>query len=95
MSKIYISGKISGIEAEAPELFEKAAKELEQKGYEPINPMLLSHNHDKSWQSYMKEDIKALCDCDSIFMLTNWDSSIGARIEFALAEVLGLKIIFQ
>lgn len=95
MEKIYISGKISGIEAEAPALFSVAANQLKQQGYEVVNPMLLSHNHDKSWESYMKEDIKAMCDCDSIYMLKNWAHSKGASVELNLARVLGLKIIWQ
>ena len=56
-TKIYISGKISGIENEAPELFTKAEKELQAKGFETVNPMTLNHEHDKSWHSYMKEDV--------------------------------------
>lgn len=95
MEKIYISGKITGIEAEAPALFSVAANQLKQQGYKVVNPMLLSHNHDKSWESYMKEDIKAMCDCDSIYMLKNWEHSKGALVELNLARVLGLKIIWQ
>jgi hypothetical protein len=94
-TKIYISGKISGIESEAVELFAKAENELLLKGFEPVNPMALNHEHDKSWHSYMKEDIKALCDCDQIFMLSNWVDSKGAIIEHAIAMYLGIKVIYQ
>lgn len=93
--KIYISGKISGIENEAPELFSAAEKELQKKGFETVNPMTLNHEHDKSWNSYMKEDIKALCDCDEIFMLSNWTSSRGAIIEHTIANYLGIKVQYQ
>ena len=91
-TKIYISGKISGIENEAPELFAKAEKELQAKGFETVNPMTLNHEHDKSWHSYMKEDVKALCECDEIFMLSNWTDSKGAIIEHTIAMYLGLKV---
>jgi hypothetical protein len=67
--KIYISGKITGIESEARDLFESAEQFLEALGYDPINPFKLNHNHDKSWHAYMKEDVKALCECDEIYML--------------------------
>jgi len=93
--KIYISGKISGIESEAVGLFEKAEKELRLKGLDPINPMTLNHEHDKSWHSYMKEDVKALCDCDQIFMLSNWVDSKGAIIEHAIAMYLGIEVVYQ
>ena len=42
-TKIYISGKISGIENEAPELFAKAETELQAKGFETVNPITLNH----------------------------------------------------
>lgn len=93
--KIYISGKITRIENKAPVLFEKAEKELQAQGYEVINPMKLNHNHDKSWQSYMKEDIKAMCDCDAIYMLNNSFESKGALIELRLARQLEMKIIYE
>jgi uncharacterized protein DUF4406 len=96
MTKIYISGKITGVETEAPQLFEKAAKELLNNGYDPVNPLLINHDeHDKTWHSYMKADIKALCDCDAIYMLRNWTDSTGAIIEHALAIQLGLQIHYE
>lgn len=93
--KIYISGKITGIEKEAPALFKAAEKKLKSKGYEVVNPMTITHEHDKSWQSYMKEDVKAMCDCDEIFMLKNWTDSKGAIIEWNIANFLGLKINYE
>jgi len=94
-NKIYISGKISGIEEEALELFAKAESELQYKGFVMVNPMKLNHQHDKSWHSYMKEDVKALCDCDAIYMLSNWTDSKGAIIEHTIAMYLGLKVLYQ
>jgi len=67
--KIYISGKISGIEEEAFKIFEACEKELMEQGFEVVNPMKLTHHHDKSWESYMKECIEALLSCGSIYML--------------------------
>lgn len=93
--KIYISGKISGIEDSACAIFEKAGNELVKSGYKVVNPMKLPHDHDKRWESYMKEDLKALMDCDEIFMLENWETSRGAKIEYDLASKLGIKISYQ
>lgn len=93
--KIYISGKISGIENEAPILFAKAEDALTLMGYVTVNPMTLNHNHDKSWHSYMKEDVKALCECDSIYMLKNWTESKGAIIEHTIAMYLGLTVYYE
>ena len=94
--KIYISGKITGLDlAEATLLFHRGELELLAMAQEAINPMTLPHKHDKSWQSYMRECIKALCDCDGIYMIGDWINSKGAAIELHIAQVLGLKIIYQ
>ena len=95
MKKTYISGKITGIENEAYDMFESAQMYLLIIGQNPVNPMKLPHNHNKSWEAYMKEDIKALLECDAIYMLENWRGSKGARIECKLADDLGIKIIYQ
>lgn len=94
-TRIYISGKITGIENEAPQLFSRAEFELRQKGYETVNPMTLNHDHDKSWHSYMKEDVAALCQCEAIYMLSNWTDSKGAIIEHTIAMYLGLKVQYE
>jgi hypothetical protein len=93
--KIYISGKITGIEDQAEKLFQVAEDRLTAEGYDVINPLKLNHNHDKSYDAYMKEDVKALCDCDCIYMLLNWQDSNGAKIEKQIAEYLKIKIIYE
>ena len=92
--KIYLSGKISGLPiCETIKNFESAENQL--KGLATIvNPMRLKHDHDKTWESYMKEDIKALLECDAIAMLPNYNDSKGALIELNLAKSLGLEIIY-
>jgi hypothetical protein len=93
MKKVYIAGKISGMEEQAFELFVEAEVRLIKKGYEVINPMKLPHKHDKSWTSYMKECLIELLQCDLIYTLPNWHESKGATIEMNLARELGIKII--
>ena len=43
----------------------------------------------------MLRDLKAVMECDSIFMLPGWSKSKGAITERALAETLGKTIIYQ
>ena len=93
--KIYISGKITGIESEAPGLFEKTEIALKTLGYDTVNPVTLNHNHDKSWQSFMREDVKAMLDCELIYMMSNWQDSKGAKIEREIAKYLGLTIVYE
>lgn len=96
--KIYISGKISGLPAkEAVDKFEKAEDYL--KSVYPnatiVNPFKVKHLHDKSWENYMRYDLIEMLSCTSIYMLTNWKQSEGAKIEFNLAIELKFEILFE
>lgn len=94
--KIYISGKITGLDnQEAWQNFESAEAHLVNKGLEPINPMREVEGLNKSWQDCMLADIALLFDCDAIYMLKNWQDSKGAKIEKAIAEHLGLIIHYE
>ena len=95
MNKIYISGKITGMEEEAFILFEKVEKELVGLGFDVVNPMKLPHNHDKSWESYMKECLEAMDDCSIIYLLHNWHRSKGAKVEIKKALEEDFEIITQ
>lgn len=84
-NKIYISGKITGMEAEAFKLFKEAETMLIEAGYNVINPMGLEHDHDKTWESYMLECLEAMDECDTIYLLDNWTHSKGAKVELKKA----------
>jgi hypothetical protein len=93
--KIYISGKITGLPFdEAFKMFENAENELKFRGYEVVNPMKLLHEHNLSWESYMREDLIAMMKCDAIYLLPNYHESKGALIEKQLAETLKFVIYF-
>ena len=40
-------------------------------------------------------DAKAICDCDAIYMLPGWEASRGANAEKAIAEWLGIQVIYS
>lgn len=40
-------------------------------------------------------DIAAIKTCKAIYMLDGWERSLGARAEKALAEWLGLEVMYQ
>jgi hypothetical protein len=95
--KIYISGKITGLEYdEAFAMFEAAEVVLAKLGHEPVNPMKkVSEQEGKSWSEYMKEDIPILLECDAIYLLNNWGDSKGARLEKIVAEELGMLVVYD
>jgi len=97
MSKIYISGKVTGLPfEEAYQLFEEAEREVISLGGKPVNPTkLVEQVEGWTWEDYMEKDLGFLLRCEGIYMLRNWSSSKGARCEYALAKELGLQIQFQ
>lgn len=94
--KIYISGKITGDENDAPMNFKKAEIFLKEQGYEVVNPMTLPHKHGQTWCEYMREDLIAMLNgCTHIYMLKNYKESKGATIELGLASSLNFTLIFE
>ena len=93
--KYYISGKITGLQpSEYAARFSKAEADLTSKGYEVVNP--LSHVVPSAhWKEQMKVDIRLLLDCNAIYMLSNWEQSIGATLEYDIAEGLGLIVEYE
>ena len=64
-------------------------------GYEPVNPLSNGLPADFPWKEHMKADIATLLDCDGIYLLPDWDLSVGARIEANIAAECGMKILRQ
>jgi Domain of unknown function (DUF4406) len=95
MNKVYISGPMSNIMHFNFPKFNEAAYHLRQLGFEVINPAENGHASDKKWEDYLRADIKMLVDCQRIYMLPGWQDSRGARLEFMIAEELGLEIMYS
>jgi len=97
--KVYISGKITGLDYEEVERrFNNAQIVLECAGLQPVNPLRVCEGMDvekHSWTEFMMADIKALFECRFIYMLSNWGSSKGARVEYAIAQAMGIKVMFE
>ncbi len=92
--RIYIAGKVSGLPyAETSMKFGKYQKELMNQGHEPIVPLNIV-DRDDDWNTAMKKCIAALCTCDEIHMLHDWQDSPGARLEHETASALGFTIVY-
>lgn len=94
--KIYVSGKITGRDyQEALKHFADTSAMLREKGYIVVNPMELEHDHDQSWENFMRVDLKGMLDCDCMYMLSGWAESRGARVEWNLGKDLGFEFFYE
>lgn len=94
--RIYISGPITG-EKRYKEIFEKAERELEARGYKVINPAKMDEvmPDDTTWEEYMEVSGALLSFADGIYMLEGWEKSKGARMEYEWAKEQGKNIYQQ
>lgn len=94
--KCYIAGKIGELPKDVYEAkFEKAKQQVIEMGMVPISPIELPHEHDKTWSSYLREDITEMLKCGAVYALRDWRLSAGATIEVNLALAVGINIIHQ
>ena len=94
--KLYISGPVTGqpIE-ETKKKFAQAAKQVEAFGHTPVQPFDNNLEWNATWEEWMVADIALLFKCDGIYLLKDWKSSSGARIEHFIANERGMEIIEQ
>jgi hypothetical protein len=88
MKRIYVSGPMTGIPEHNAPAFQKAANELQAAGLIPILPVPFVAG--RSYEEYLRDDLKLLLDCDGIYMLPGWQESKGAKIEHMVALACGI-----
>ena len=81
--KIYISVPISGrpIE-EARHEADLTKRMLSIQGHQPVNPFEIYAGKNPTYEDHLACDLRALMDCDAIYMCPGWGLSIGCTIEF-------------
>lgn len=109
MQKVYISGQITGLDHDEYHTnFGRAEALLLDHELIPVNPLKVracevedcgngdtkpNGEYLHSWSCYLRYDIKAMLDCDTIAMLPGWQKSRGAAFELYVAESCGLNVI--
>ena len=96
--KVYLSGSIK----HDPDYVAKFARwedKLYDEGWdEVVNPVTIvahqPHQPGFGYHDFMREDIRAMLDCDTIAFIPGWEQSTGARVELTVAVAIGLGIIF-
>lgn len=90
--KLYLSGPMTGYMDLNFPAFHAAAARLRERGHDVVNPAEVNPDAAMPWEQCMREDIKALCDCEAIVLLPGWEGSKGAHLELHIAHRLGLRV---
>ena len=94
--KIYIAGKISGLNREEiTKKFEAAQKSLLAKGHQVFIPSVLPAYEEVSHEDYMHICYAMIDVCDAVYMLSDWQQSIGARMELQYAADHRKEILYE
>ena len=93
---VYISGKITGTD-DYLQRFERAEKHLNNMNItDVINPAKVnSYLPELSYNQYIKMSLCMLEMCDTIYMLKNWENSVGAKLEWEFAKANNYKILYE
>lgn len=94
MKTIYISGPMTGLPDLNFPAFNAAARMLRDLGHDVRNPAEVGEEPGKSWEDYMRKDLRLLCDCTHIYLLPGWEKSKGAHLELHIAHRLGMEVMF-
>lgn len=94
--KIYIAGKVSGLDRQnVLQKFENASNELKKEGHHPFVPCVLPDYDDVPHQDYLHICYAMIDICDAIYMLSDWQQSKGARMELQYAADHRKEILYE
>lgn len=96
MTKIYISGAITGV-SDYMEHFQAAENKLNAVGAMVFNPAAIGANMPEgtSYEEYMKIAFCLLDMCNTIYMLKGWEQSRGANREYGYALGKDMMIMYE
>ncbi|HHA1195976.1 TPA: DUF4406 domain-containing protein [Enterobacter kobei] len=91
--KVYIAGPMTGYEKFNRPAFNAASETLTSQGHVVLNPATLPDGLSEA--QYMDICLAMLRCAEGIYMLNEWEYSVGARAENALAEKLKLEVMYE
>ena len=96
MPKIYIAGKITGFERTVyMAKFLKVQRMLESQGNLVMNPAYVNATDGFEHEEYLHVCYAMLDVCDAIYMLRDWQTSMGARMELQYAADHQKEILYE
>jgi len=103
---IYVAGPMRGHADFNHPAFDRQSKVLHSQGWVVINPADMDRSVPGAFavglddpeflRDALRRDIIEICNkCTAIYMMSGWESSRGAKAEWAIAKALGLDIYYE
>ena len=92
---IYISLPITGQEQEAREKADLTKAMLSRAGHKVITPFEVYAGKNPDYKDHIAFGIRALLDCDAIYLCDGWQFSQGCRLEAEAARIYKLQIMHE
>lgn len=92
MTKIYISGPMTGRPDNNIDEFNKAEDQLLNAGYEVLNPTSNGLSNSALYEDHMRANLRMLSVADALAFLPDWERSRGARLEIEVAHLFNIPV---
>lgn len=92
MTRLYLSGPMTGIPAFNFPAFNEAEALLIRAGFTVENPARKGIVDGWDWADYLKYDLVRMFDCQGVATLDGWVESRGAWLEVSTARTLGMTV---
>lgn len=90
--RLYLSGPMTGMPGFNRLAFREAAATLRAQGYEVASPAELPGDDGDPWAVWMRRALGLLLTCHAVAFLPGWEASRGARLEYRVAQALGMPL---
>jgi hypothetical protein len=93
MTRVYIAGPMSGYPGHNFAAFNAWAAKLRETGYDVANPVDINPDATTPWNTYLKQDLSRVLQCDVVAVLPGWELSRGAKLEVEVAQAVGIATV--
>lgn len=90
---IFLSGAISNRMDVYKDIFDEVEEIIKELGLNCYNPAIIPP--DTKWSEAMEQTLKIIQHVDCIFVLQEWEDSVGTKVEISKARSLGIPVIYE
>ena len=92
--KIYLLGPVTDATDETVATFVQAERQLKADGHTVVNILWLNGWHNEPAHAQAACRINYMARCEGVFVMPDWRTDKIAEMEFAVAAITGMQILF-